>query len=169
MVGTAPTVGLSRRTVKPRLLIACGVSVRSIYRGNESSEMILSINNDPHAAINQIANYSFIGDLYQIIRIIEVHQERERAMNYKKMDEKDIAFLRDVCGEDRVILGKDIPEDYCHDEMEGQSAAPEVMVFVLNATEVSLIYIMPTKKDPGYSRGQGTGLVVEPYRFMAEF
>jgi len=61
-------VGLSGRTVKPRLLIACGVSGSVQFAaGMKSSEMILSINNDPHAAINQIANYSFIGDLYQII------------------------------------------------------------------------------------------------------
>ncbi|HOG61648.1 MAG TPA: FAD-binding oxidoreductase, partial [Flexilinea sp.] len=81
-------------------------------------------------------------------------------MNYKKLDEKDIAFLRDVCGEDRVILGKDIPEDFCHDEMEGQSAVPEVMVFVLNATEVSLIlYYANQKQIPVTPRGQGTGLV----------
>ncbi len=81
-------------------------------------------------------------------------------MNYKKLDEKDIAFLRDVCGEDRVILGKDIREDFCHDEMEGQSAVPEVMVFVLNATEVSLIlYYANQKQIPVTPRGQGTGLV----------
>lgn len=81
-------------------------------------------------------------------------------MKYKMMDENDIAFLQDVCGEDRVIRAQDLSEDFCHDEMPGQYAAPEVMVYVMNSTEVSLIMHYANQKHiPVTPRGQGTGLV----------
>lgn len=81
-------------------------------------------------------------------------------MKYKMMDESDIAFLQDVCGEDRVIRAQDLSEDFCHDEMPGQFAAPEVMTYVMNSTEVSLImHYANQKRIPVTPRGQGTGLV----------
>ncbi len=61
-------IGLSGRTVKPKLLIACGVSGSVQFAaGMKSSEMIFSINNDPSASINSIAHYAIIGDLYEVI------------------------------------------------------------------------------------------------------
>ncbi len=61
-------IGLSGRTVKPKLLIACGISGSVQFAaGIKASEMIISINTDPDAAINQIANIAVIGDLYSVI------------------------------------------------------------------------------------------------------
>ncbi|MHC1772409.1 MAG: FAD-binding protein [Flexilinea sp.] len=61
-------IGLSGRTVKPKLLIACGISGSVQFAaGMKSSEIIISINIDPEAAINQIANIAIIGDLYTVI------------------------------------------------------------------------------------------------------
>lgn len=31
---------------------------------------------------------------------------------YKKLDDKDIKFLKDLLGEDRVFTGKDINDDF---------------------------------------------------------
>ena len=81
-------------------------------------------------------------------------------MKYKMIDENDIAFLQDVCGEDRVIRAAELSEDFYHDEMPGQYAAPEVMVYGMNSTEVSLIMHYANQKHiPVTPRGQGTGLV----------
>lgn len=61
-------IGLSGRTVKPKLLIACGISGSVQFAaGMKGSETIISINIDPEAAINQIANIAIIGDLYTVI------------------------------------------------------------------------------------------------------
>ena len=61
-------IGLSGRTVKPKLLIACGISGSVQFAaGIKASEMIVSINTDPDAAIHQIANIAVIGDLYSVI------------------------------------------------------------------------------------------------------
>ena len=61
-------IGLSGRTVKPKLLIACGISgAVQFAAGMKASEVIVSINTDPDAPINQIAHYAIIGDLYDVI------------------------------------------------------------------------------------------------------
>ncbi len=61
-------IGLSGRTVKPKLLIAAGISGSVQFAaGMKSSEMIISINTDPDAPINAIAHYAIIGDLYKVI------------------------------------------------------------------------------------------------------
>lgn len=61
-------IGLSGRTVKPKLLITAGISGSVQFAaGMKSAETIVSINTDPDAPINSIAHYAIIGDLYQII------------------------------------------------------------------------------------------------------
>ncbi|PKL44599.1 MAG: electron transfer flavoprotein subunit alpha [Candidatus Riflebacteria bacterium HGW-Riflebacteria-1] len=61
-------IGLSGRTVKPKLIITCGVSGSVQFAaGMQSAENIIAINNDPRAAIFDVAHYAVIGDLYQVI------------------------------------------------------------------------------------------------------
>ena len=61
-------IGLSGRTVKPKLIITCGVSgAVQFAAGMNGSELIVAINNDPHASIFNIAHVGIVGDLYQII------------------------------------------------------------------------------------------------------
>ncbi len=61
-------IGLSGRTVRPKLIITCGVSgAIQFMAGMNSSEMIIAINSDPNAQIFNIANYCIVDDAFEII------------------------------------------------------------------------------------------------------
>ncbi len=61
-------VGLSGRTVKPKLIINIGISGAVHYiEGMKESEMIITINNDPKSKLFDISHYSIVGDLYEIL------------------------------------------------------------------------------------------------------
>lgn len=61
-------IGLSGRTVKPKLLIACGVSgAIQFVAGMNGAEHIIAINTDPNASIFKVAHVGITGDLYKII------------------------------------------------------------------------------------------------------
>ncbi|MFZ5969560.1 MAG: electron transfer flavoprotein subunit alpha/FixB family protein [Bacillota bacterium] len=66
-------IGLSGRTVKPRLIITCGVSgAIQFVAGMNNSECIIAINQDEHAPIFKAAHYGIVGDIYEILpRLIE--------------------------------------------------------------------------------------------------
>ncbi len=61
-------IGLSGRTVKPKLIITCGVSgAIQFVAGMQSSECIISINKDKNAPIFKLSHYGYVGDLYEVI------------------------------------------------------------------------------------------------------
>lgn len=61
-------IGLSGRTVKPKLIITCGISgAVQFAAGMNNSECIVAINNDPKASIFNVAHYGIVGDIYEII------------------------------------------------------------------------------------------------------
>jgi electron transfer flavoprotein alpha subunit len=61
-------VGLSGRTVRPKIYIACGISGSVQHlAGMQTSEIIIAINNDPNASIFKVATYGIVGDLYGVI------------------------------------------------------------------------------------------------------
>jgi electron transfer flavoprotein alpha subunit len=61
-------IGLSGRTVKPKLIITCGVSGSIQFKaGMQNSDTIVAINTDPQAPIFAVAHYALIGDLYKIV------------------------------------------------------------------------------------------------------
>ena len=61
-------IGQTGLTVRPKLYIACGISGAVQHRaGMDQSSMIISINNDPNAPINSIADYTIIGDAMDIL------------------------------------------------------------------------------------------------------
>lgn len=66
-------IGLSGRTVRPKLIITCGVSGSVQFAaGMNNSEYIFAINKDEKASIFKIAHYGIVGDLYEILpRLIE--------------------------------------------------------------------------------------------------
>jgi electron transfer flavoprotein alpha subunit len=80
-------IGLSGRTVKPRLIITCGVSgAVQFTAGMNGSDNIIAINKDKNAPIFKIAHYGLAGDLYEIIPalISRIKQEGNELCNIKK-------------------------------------------------------------------------------------
>lgn len=70
-------VGLSGRTVRAKLVIACGVSgAVQFTAGMNNSEYIFAINKDENAPIFKIAHYGIVGDIYEVIpKLIEKIKE----------------------------------------------------------------------------------------------
>ena len=65
---TAQQIGLSGRTVRPKLIITCGVSGAIQFTScMTGSECIVAINNDPEAQIFKVAHYCIVDDLYQVV------------------------------------------------------------------------------------------------------
>jgi len=61
-------IGLSGRTVKPKLIITLGISgAVQFAAGMNSSERIFAINKDPNASIFNVAHYGIVGDIYEIV------------------------------------------------------------------------------------------------------
>lgn len=61
-------IGQTGITVRPKLYIACGISGAVQHRaGMDQSAQIISINTDPNAPINQIADYTIIGSVSEVI------------------------------------------------------------------------------------------------------
>ena len=67
-VDHARQIGQTGVTVRPKLYIACGISGQIQHTsGMDQSAMVISINTDPHAPINRIADYVVEGDLGEVI------------------------------------------------------------------------------------------------------
>ena len=61
-------IGLSGRTVKPKLIITLGVSGSVQFKaGMENSDLIISVNTDENAGIFDVCHYAAKGDLYDIV------------------------------------------------------------------------------------------------------
>jgi electron transfer flavoprotein alpha subunit len=72
-------IGLSGRTVKPELIITCGVSgAIQFVAGMQNSSFIVAINTDRNAPIFKHAHLALNGDLYEIIPQLNERLKREK-------------------------------------------------------------------------------------------
>jgi glycolate oxidase len=79
---------------------------------------------------------------------------------YKKINIKDIEFLKNATSPERVLSGNGISEDYSHDELGGVRSMPEALVKVASTAEVSAVMKYANENlIPVVVRGSGTGLV----------
>jgi electron transfer flavoprotein alpha subunit len=61
-------IGLSGRTVKPNLIITCGVSgAIQFVAGMNNSAFIVAINTDKNAPIFKHAHVAIVGDIYEVL------------------------------------------------------------------------------------------------------
>ncbi len=74
-------VGLSGKTVSPKLYITFGISGAVQHlAGIKTAENIIAVNNDPEAQIFSVADFSIQGDLFQILpMLIEKLETRKKA------------------------------------------------------------------------------------------
>jgi electron transfer flavoprotein alpha subunit len=73
-------IGQTGITVRPKLYIACGISGQIQHRaGMTDSAMVISINTDPHAPINSVADYVINGDLTDVIpKMIKYYKKNSK-------------------------------------------------------------------------------------------
>jgi electron transfer flavoprotein alpha subunit len=76
----ARQVGQTGVTVRPKLYIACGISGQIQHTaGMDQSSMIISINTDPDAPINKIADYAITGDVNDVIpKMIKYYKQNSK-------------------------------------------------------------------------------------------
>ena len=64
-------IGLSGRTVAPKLIITLGISgAVQFTAGMNGSELIISVNQDPNASIFDISHYAIVGDIYKVVPML---------------------------------------------------------------------------------------------------
>lgn len=73
-------IGQTGVTVRPKLYIACGVSGQIQHiAGMQDSAMVISINNDPDAPINTIADYVITGNAEEIVpKLIKYYKKNSK-------------------------------------------------------------------------------------------
>ena len=73
-------IGLSGRTVRPRLIITCSVSGAIQFAScMKDSERIVAINSDRHAPIFDVAHVAIVDDLYKVVPELIDRLKEERA------------------------------------------------------------------------------------------
>jgi len=79
---------------------------------------------------------------------------------YKKIDSKDVEYLKSFIPSNRICVGEEVSDDFSHDELGSVKNKPEVLIYVLSTQEVSKIMKYAYDNEiPVVARGSGTDLV----------
>lgn len=61
-------IGLSGKTIKPKLYIAAGISGQIQHMGTvQDSKIVVAINKDKNAPVFKVSDYGIVGDMYEVI------------------------------------------------------------------------------------------------------
>ncbi len=73
-------IGQTGVTVRPKLYIACGISGQIQHvAGMQESSIVISINSDPNAPINSIADYVIVGEVEDVIpKLIKYYKKNSK-------------------------------------------------------------------------------------------
>jgi len=75
-------IGLSGRSIRPKLLIALGISgAVQFTAGASGAECVVAINSDPDAPVFSSAHYGLVGDLYEIVPKVIAGLERGESIH----------------------------------------------------------------------------------------
>lgn len=72
-------IGLSGRTVAPKLIITLGISgAVQFTAGMSGSSLVVSVNQNPSASIFDVSHYGIVGDLYKVVPELIAKIKKER-------------------------------------------------------------------------------------------